>query len=333
MVHSSGKDLVKIRNWAQNALLVGALEHRSCCAVFFVGLCLVVSLPGVDGATYRTDLPDNGIRFLSPDAEKVIPSSTLLNLIAPEAEGNASALRRSFIAFSIIIPIVAILLAYLSWKRRREDQEIYETVLRTFHTRKELFDRSERLNAELREKNAGPQEWTSVQFPPETETVIEMGSQKDVTQLNEKQSFEKEKIGTHMQPEGATPVSEYPEVAVTIDPHPQAEPRSTVKDDQAPTLPRKYDSPGPTIQAGTKMPSGSTSPMGNLPLDEDEIEEDFPIPENRKIKVDSILIYCEKQKKLSQASSSPSLSLQKAQKSPQESSVHSGSPTALFMAI
>ncbi|KAI9621985.1 hypothetical protein H4Q26_015423 [Puccinia striiformis f. sp. tritici PST-130] len=135
-----------------------------------------------------------------------------------------------------------------------------------------------------------------------------------------------------MQPEGATPVSEYPEVAVTIDPHPQAEPRSTVKDDQ-PYSSQEVRFARPTIQAGTKMPSGSTSPMGNLPLDEDEIEEDFPIPENRKIKVDSILIYCEKQKKLSQASSSPSLSLQKAQKSPQESSVHSGSPTALFMAI
>ncbi|WAQ86327.1 hypothetical protein PtA15_7A53 [Puccinia triticina] len=168
MVHSSGEERTDIFNWALNVFLVKVLEqHGSRWAVFGVALSVVVALPNVDGKTHRTDLPDNGFRFLPLDAEKVIPSSIPFGDRAIELEGNAPALTRSFIALWTILPIVVISLAFLSWARRRKDQELYERVLETYNSQKEMLDRTERMHAELCEKNTGIQEWNSVQFPPE----------------------------------------------------------------------------------------------------------------------------------------------------------------------
>ncbi|KAA1077325.1 hypothetical protein PGT21_003146 [Puccinia graminis f. sp. tritici] len=300
MFHSSSGHRTDTFNWASNLFLVGVLEqHGSRWAVFSVALSLVLALPSVDGKTHRTDLPDNGFRFLPPDVEKVIPSSVpLLFDRASEVEGNPSALTNSFIAFSTVLPIMAVLLAVLSWKRRRKDRELYESVLQTYHTRKELLNRAERLNVDVYEKNTQHQQWTSIQFPPQTESGPEL---RDSKRGNENQSSKNERDARPMQPPNATVASQCPEVAVSIPPLPQDMLETTIAAERILPLPTGSDPPGSALQSGKRTSSENSSPQDKPNLPDHEIE-DFPIPTNRKTRVDSIIVYCEKQKKLSRES-------------------------------
>jgi seryl-tRNA synthetase len=191
---------------------------------------------------------------------------------------------------------MAVLLAVLSWKRRRKDQELYESVLQTYHTRKELLNRAETLNVDVYQKNTELEQWTSIQFPPQKES-----GPGDPKRGNKNQSPKNERNAQQMQPSSATVDNQCPEVAVSIPPLRQDMLETTIGTERILPLPTASDPPGSAMQSGTKTPSENSSPQDKPKLPDAEAE-DFPIPNNRKIKVDSIIVYCEKKKKLSRES-------------------------------
>ncbi|KNZ58815.1 hypothetical protein VP01_1857g3 [Puccinia sorghi] len=310
-------------------------------AVFGGALIALTTLPRVDGATYRTDLPDNGLRFLPLDTEKIIPSSSLLVSRAVEADGDPAGLRRSFIALLTILPILASMLALLAWMRRRKDHLLYDSLFQTRLSEMEALARSQTVNSELSEQKEGLSGRTLVASPSgkEREEPAEMGDLEKGIRPNEapEAQNEEKKAVEGAQPHVLPPLNQGPGLQGS---HPAEEAREPYFIFN-PTLPL---SPGSAPPATPAKPVGPVTPINpapvpsappilvpqtisdddddamagspntsdkeyisttvNSPLEDVQVktEEDVPISIDRKIKVDSILVYCQKQKKLSQQS-------------------------------
>ncbi|PLW19627.1 hypothetical protein PCASD_18190 [Puccinia coronata f. sp. avenae] len=355
MVHKSRRKEVKFIGALKIAQVIQQHRTRRSIVGVIISSFLIDKLwiAGVDGKTHRSDLPDNGFRFLPLDAEKIIPSSTeFINRSLQDQDGNPQNLRNSFITFSIIFPAIVIGLTYLSWKRRRKDHELYNTVLAKRLTQNQLIHRYSQAmrQAELLEKSrAGAMvshEWTSLNNPlqPAQNQSLHYNSSRDLEKgalqlqdienqiltnigINPQTIIQQPPLHNHnsiKQSAEVTPhsIDTKPETNLTIHSTPPLNLKSSLlQPSQAKVAVPETRPLTPII-----MPRDPAFPNSNLSCkpgfhpnsqknasirrdhhhtvikeeeeeeEEEEIEEEVAISVDRKAKVDSILIYCEKKK-------------------------------------
>lgn len=260
-----------------------------------VTLIALAAIPGALGQTYRTDLPDNGFRFLPLDAQKIIPSSLPLVASIDGQIGNPRLLKASMIALTALLIVAAISFSFFSWKRRQKDLEMYEKVYQSYQARREMRARSAIATAQLEEKNVGGQEWTCIQITPERVRTPEakVGNTID---FNEKQGCEKPNIPPEIRSNQPNSTNE-PTRLSSIPVHAKSQSKVPKPSSHESHHPMTSERPKPLAPALVSA-NRPKSPIDDTPLGENAgFRDDDSTPKVRKIKLDSIMLYCDKKRK------------------------------------
>ncbi|CAH7677071.1 hypothetical protein BY996DRAFT_6557377 [Phakopsora pachyrhizi] len=135
------------------------------------------------GQRQRNDLPDNGLRVLPADLERVYPTSLPLAVITIDDQGgNSKVLSTSFTLLVIFIIFFTISFGFLNWRRKRQDDALLSSVGWTICKKTARRSWSSGPQLELGFTKSSPVPWFSaLDFSGEKlETVWEQDSKDDL---------------------------------------------------------------------------------------------------------------------------------------------------------
>ncbi|MBW0470058.1 hypothetical protein O181_009773 [Austropuccinia psidii MF-1] len=127
-----------------------------------------IAIKNALGQRQRTDLPDNGLRFLPEDLERVIPTSIpLKNDSIDDEGGNSKALIVNFSLFMLLFAAFVLVLYLQTWRRRKADKKLFQDALESTQRQSILSNWSKNAEAQMAENSRVSDKWVSISIPPE----------------------------------------------------------------------------------------------------------------------------------------------------------------------